>query len=87
MKFYAALLLLTIGQASAFSAVAPPKASTPVSGGNSEPIDRSLKGIDSDASFDPTEGDSPAVIRNNKDEVWVSQVCCSDVTRSACLFS
>eukprot|EP00977_Amphora_coffeiformis_P013625 scaffold3608_cov183-Amphora_coffeaeformis.AAC.12 len=74
MKFYAALLLLTIGQASAFSAVAPPKTSTPVSGGNSEPIDRSMKGIDSDPSaFDPTEGDSPALKRNNKDEVWVPQ--------------
>jgi len=76
MKFYAALLLLTIGQTSSFSAVAPSKASTPVSGGNSEPIDRSMRGVDSDPSaFDPTEGDSPAVIRNNKDEVWVSQVC------------
>lgn len=73
MKFYAALLLLTVGQASAFSAVAPPKASTPVMGGT-EPIDRSMKGIDADGAFDPTEGGAPALQRNNKDEVWVSQV-------------
>lgn len=74
MKFYAALLLLTVGQVSAFSAVAPPKASVPVAGG-SEPIDRSMKGIDSDASaFDPTSGDNPALLRNNNDEVWVAQV-------------
>lgn len=73
MKFYAALLLLTVGQASAFSAVAPPKVSTPVVGGT-EPIDRSMKGIDADGAFDPTEGGSPALQRNNKDEVWVSQV-------------
>lgn len=76
MKFYAALLLLTVGQASAFSAVAPPKASSPVSaGGSSEPVDRSMKGIDSDAAaFDPTSGDTPALSRNNKDQVWVPQV-------------
>lgn len=79
MKFYTALLLLTIGQASAFSAVAPPKASSPVSA-SEPPIDRSMKGIDSDAStFDPTEGDSPALKRNNNDGVWVSQVRHGDV--------
>jgi len=37
------------------------------------PIDRSLKGIDAEGSFDPTSGDNPALIRNNNDEVWVSQ--------------
>ena len=72
MKFYAALLLLTIGQASGFSAVAPSRASA--STGN-DPIDRSMKGIDGPGAFDPTGGDSPALKRNNKDEVWVSQVC------------
>lgn len=77
MKFYAALLMLTVGRVSAFSAVAPPKVDTSVSaGGNSEPVDRSMKGIDSDAAtFDPTTGNAPALTRNNKDEVWVPQVC------------
>lgn len=38
-------------------------------------IDKSLDGIDGDSSaFDPTEGDHPALTRNNNDEVWVSQV-------------
>jgi hypothetical protein len=34
-----------------------------------------MKGIDKDPStFDPTAGDSPALTRNNKDQVWVPQV-------------
>ena len=80
MKFYAALLLLTVGQASAFSAVAPPKASTSVMGG-AEPIDPSMKGIDAEGSFDPTEGANPALKRNNNDGVWVSQVRGIELTR------
>ena len=84
MKFYAALLLLTIGQASAFSAVAPPSAAASVAGG-SEEIDRSMKGIDAVGSFDPTEGDAPALTRNNNDEVWVQQVCQSDWSRFSVL--
>jgi len=33
-----------------------------------------MKGIDSDPNtFDPTEGESPALIRNNNDQVWVPQ--------------
>jgi hypothetical protein len=42
-----------------------------------------MKGIDSDAdTFDPTSGTSPALIRNNIDQVWVPQVCASlmDIT-------
>ena len=39
-------------------------------------IDKSLAGIDKDPdTFDPTEGEEPALIRNNNDEVWVQQVC------------
>jgi hypothetical protein len=38
-------------------------------------IDKRLEGIDSDPdTFDPTEGENPALIRNNNDEVWVPQV-------------
>lgn len=38
-------------------------------------IDKSLAGIDKDPdTFDPTEGEEPALIRNNNDEVWVQQV-------------
>jgi porphobilinogen synthase len=37
-------------------------------------IDKSLAGIDKDPdTFDPTEGEKPALIRNNNDEVWVQQ--------------
>lgn len=37
-----------------------------------------MEGIDSDPdTFDPTEGDSPAMIRNNNGEVWVPQVSVS----------
>lgn len=41
-----------------------------------EHVDKSLKGIDAGADhdiFDPLAGDSPALIRNNNDEVWVPQ--------------
>ena len=71
MKFATALVLASLANtASAFSAVAP----STTTNGNSEVIDRSLKGIDSDESvFDPTEGAAPALIRNNNDEVWVPQ--------------
>jgi hypothetical protein len=82
MKFHAALLLfLTAGKAFAFSAVAPPSTNVPVAGG-AEPIDRTMNGIDAAGAFDPTDGDSPAVARNNNDEVWVQQVCtCCYVVR------
>jgi len=38
-------------------------------------IDRSMRDVDVGApqEFDPTDGGSPALIRNNKDQVWVSQ--------------
>lgn len=82
MKFCTALILAAFpSSAFAFSAVAP--ASTGAATGNPDPIDRSMKGIDSDAdTFDPTSGTSPALIRNNIDQVWVPQVCASlmDIT-------
>lgn len=44
-------------------------------GPSTEPVDKTLKGIDTaDDTFDPLGGDSPALIRNNNDEVWVPQV-------------
>jgi hypothetical protein len=74
MKFSTALILASmVNAASAFSAVAPP--SSGAATGNPEPVDRSLRGIDKDeATFDPTTGDSPALTRNNNDQVWVPQV-------------
>lgn len=77
MKFSALLIAaFTVTTASAFSAVAP-KPSSPVkveAAPSSEPVDKSLKGIDADSStFDPTTGENAALTRNNNDEVWVSQ--------------
>ena len=81
MKLYAAILSLAClaSQAAAFSAVAPntpAKAAAAANGGgpSTEPIDRTMKGIDAQGSFDPTSGENPALKRNNKDEVWVDQV-------------
>lgn len=75
MKFYTAFFLSSlVSSVSAFSAVAPSSASAAT--GNPDPVDRSMKGIDQDAAtFDPTTGESPALIRNNNDQVWVPQVC------------
>jgi hypothetical protein len=75
MKFVSAALILAsvTGTASAFSAVAP--SSTGKATGNPGPVDKSMRGIDKDEStFDPTGGESPALIRNNNDQVWVPQV-------------
>lgn len=70
MKLFTALTLTSLfAGASAFSAVAPSNT------GNTEPVDKSLTGIDSsDDVFDPTGGDNSALIRNNNEEVWVPQV-------------
>jgi hypothetical protein len=74
MNFSTALILAYLVNAvSAFSAVAPPTGGAAT--GNPDPVDRSLRGIDKDeATFDPTTGDSPALTRNNNDQVWVPQV-------------
>lgn len=79
MKFYTALaaFALLAGNAAAFSAVAPKTATPAATGGgapNLEPVDKTMKGIDAEGGFDPTEGDSPALKRNNKGEVWNEQV-------------
>jgi len=37
------------------------------------PVDKSMQGIDSNPTFDPTEGDGAALSRNNKGEVWNKQ--------------
>jgi hypothetical protein len=79
MKFYTALSLVALlaGNASAFSAVAPKSSSPAAAQGGApqmEPVDKTMTGIDKEGSFDPTEGDNPALQRNNKDEVWVPQV-------------
>lgn len=81
MKFctYSLLIAYLAASASAFSAVAPKSGAAKAANGGApdlDPIDRSLKGIDADASvFDPTTGENPALTRNNNDEVWVPQVC------------
>jgi len=76
MKFCNILVLAAFASsASAFSAIAPTSNGAATS--NPEPVDRSMKGIDGDSAtaFDPTSGTSPALIRNNIDQVWVPQVC------------
>jgi hypothetical protein len=73
MKFSTALVLASlVHTASAFSAAAP--ASNGAATGTPDPVEKSMRGIDTDDAFDPTGGDSPAVSRNNNDEVWVPQV-------------
>ena len=37
-------------------------------------IDRSMKNVDENPSFDPTKGETSALMRNNNGEVWVEQV-------------
>lgn len=77
MKFYSVALLIAAwtSGASAFSAVAPESSKISTNGSPSlDAVDKTMQGIDNDSAFDPTAGDSPAVGRNNKDEVWVSQV-------------
>jgi hypothetical protein len=37
-------------------------------------IDKTMEGIDKPGSFDPTDGENPALARNNLGEVWNQQV-------------
>jgi hypothetical protein len=87
MKFSCACIvaaLTTAGFAArtshAFSAVAPQssKAANKAGSGapNLDPVDKSMSDIDAgnDSAFDPTSGSGAALTRNNKGEVWVSQV-------------
>jgi len=71
MRFYTTAILSLACLAShvaAFSAVSRP-VTTPTTN-----IDKTMEGIDAPGSFDPTEGDNPALKRNNNDAVWVDQV-------------
>jgi hypothetical protein len=82
MKFLSATVLIAslTASASAFSAVAPKSPAA-----KSSSVDKTLHGVDADPNvFDPTSGDNPAVSRNNKDEVWVPQVC-NATQRRPCL--
>ena len=88
MKFSAILLSTLVTVASSFTpssngraaftslgVATEPEVST---GPSQDPVDKTLDGIDDGAKhdiFDPLEGEQPALIRNNKDEVWVPQVC------------
>ena len=87
MKLFAAALFIASlsGSVSAFSPVAPNPPTTSVlfaatngvSAPSSDPVDKTLTGIDAGAPhdvFEPTEGENPALTRNNNDEVWVTQV-------------
>ncbi|KAL7569272.1 hypothetical protein ACA910_016824 [Epithemia clementina (nom. ined.)] len=78
MKFWISVLaILSASNVAAFSAIAPTTTSPKTSGGTPEldPVDKTLHGIDTSAeSFDPTSGgDTAALTRNNKGEVWVTQ--------------
>jgi hypothetical protein len=77
MKFSAIILASLVGSAHALSSATQPKTVKVNTGGapSMDPVDKRLEGIDSDPNtFDPTEGESPALFRNNNDEVWVKQV-------------
>ena len=78
MKFSALLIASLVGSAYALSSATQPKTAKVSAGGAPNmagPVDKTMQGIDKDAdTFDPTEGDSPAMFRNNNDEVWVKQV-------------
>ncbi len=87
MKFSAVLISTLFTAASAFSPSSQGRAFTAryvatepeVSAGPStDPVDKTLKGIDDAAThdvFDPLSGNGPALTRNNNEEVWVPQVC------------
>jgi len=79
MKLYTAIFTqaLLVSNVAAFSAVVPNTPSTTAAtnaGPSMEPIDKTMQGIDAEGTFDPTAGESPALKRNNKDEIWVDQV-------------
>uniref|UniRef100_A0A7S4INP5 porphobilinogen synthase n=1 Tax=Odontella aurita TaxID=265563 RepID=A0A7S4INP5_9STRA len=79
MKFSTVIIASFMGAATAFAPVKPAAfapSSALSAAGNTDPVDRSLVGIDDGAEhdvFDPTSGDNPALVRNNNNEVWVPQ--------------
>lgn len=77
MKIFATAVLLASSaiSASAFTAVAPVSVGSALRMADSpDPVDKSLRGIDAEGSYDPVAGDNGALTRNNNDEVWVQQV-------------
>jgi hypothetical protein len=88
MKIIAFALFLASSActASAFSVVAPPSvgSTTALSDSlNPDSIDKTMRGIDDESGFDfdPVAGENPALIRNNKGEVWVPQVRANEVLK------
>ena len=77
MKIFAAAFLIVSSaiSASAFTTVGPASVGSALRMTDSpDPIDKSLRGIDAEGSYDPTVGEKAALTRNNNDEVWVQQV-------------
>ena len=81
MKFSAILLASLASTATAFSPSSNGRAIftslSAEAGPSTDPVDKTLKGIDAAAEhdvFDPLGGEAPALIRNNNQEVWVPQV-------------
>ena len=80
MKISAAVLALSAAYSNAFASI--PSSATrsgvlSMAAGNTDPVDRTMKGIDDNLAydaFDPTAGDNPVVARNNHGGVWVQQV-------------
>lgn len=76
MKFSTVLLASLVSAVSSFSVQSPVSSGAEKVESVSESIDYTMKGADDDLSydaFDPLEGDRSALVRNNKDEVWVPQ--------------
>lgn len=76
MKFTTLLLAVLAKASHAFSPMMESKIGTKLFVlPPSDPVDKTMRGIDSDDStFDPTGGENPALARNNKGEVWNKQV-------------
>jgi len=73
MKFSAIFLASLATTACAFTPAARSMPRTALFQ-SSDPVDKTMKGIDGDDSvFDPTGGPNPALTRNNNDEVWNQQ--------------
>lgn len=76
MKFSTVLLASLVSAVASFSVQSPVSSGAEKVASVSESIDHTMKGADDDLSydaFDPLEGERPALVRNNKDEVWVPQ--------------
>jgi hypothetical protein len=74
MKLYSCCILsLVVLQVTSFSATVPTGKITAAASSTAN-VDKTMTGIDADGSFDPTEGENPALTRNNLGEVWNQQV-------------